>query len=63
MYITTHQDNLHQAKLASCGILGIWVGYAHGHPADAYCVFYPKVIKFNEGIDFTREVMWWVEQG
>ena len=41
MCTTTYKDNTHQAKLANCGISGIWVGYAENYLTSTYKIFNP----------------------
>ena len=47
-------DDSHNAKLANGGTLGIWVGFAEGHPIDSYHVLNHKTheIKLTKGINF-----------
>ena len=52
MCIATFKDNTHQAKLANCGIPGIWVGYMENHHTDTYRIFNPK----TKGIILIRDV-------
>ena len=42
MCIATYKDNSHQAKLANHGTPCNQVGYAEGHPTNAYQIFIEK---------------------
>ena len=42
MYITTHHNNLCQARFANFGTLGIWVGFTKGHPGGTHHLLNPK---------------------
>ena len=40
MFIATHHDNSHWAKLANYGTMGIWIGFTKGHPVVTYHTFH-----------------------
>ena len=45
IYIMTHHDVKHKAKLFNQRIAGIWVAFAVGHPVETYRILNPKTQK------------------